>query len=70
MEKPSPKTVYENLDELEKADVVTSACYRQLAQDVLADPDVNETLRQDIADRLQQANHLLAINNVEGDESY
>lgn len=70
MEKPSPKTVYENLNDLEKVDVVTSARYRQLAQSILADPTVNETLRQNIAERLQQANHLLAIANVDGDESY
>lgn len=70
MEKPSAKTIYENLNELEKVDVVTSARYRQLAQAVLADPTVNETLRQNIAERLQQANHLLAIKSVEGDESY
>ncbi|MEO0395700.1 MAG: hypothetical protein AAF243_06895 [Cyanobacteria bacterium P01_A01_bin.137] len=70
MEKPSPKTVYENLNELEKADVVTSARYRQLAQAILADPTVSETLRQNIAERLEQANHLLAIKSVEGDESY
>lgn len=70
MEKLSPKTVYENLNDLEKVDVVTSARYRRLAQAVLADPTVNETMRQNIAERLQQANHLLAINTVEGDESY
>ncbi len=70
MEKPSAKTVYENLNDLEKVDVVTSAHYRQLAQEVLADPTVSETLRQNIAERLQQANHLLAIKSVEGDESY
>ncbi|MEL6129307.1 MAG: hypothetical protein AAFR30_05280, partial [Cyanobacteria bacterium J06628_4] len=64
------KTVYENLNELEKVDVVTSARYRQLAQAILADPTVSETLRQNIAERLEQANHLLAIKSVEGDESY
>ena len=70
MEKPSPKTIYENLNDLEKVDVVTSARYRQLAQAILADPTVNEALRQNIAERLEQANHLLAISSVEGDESY
>ena len=48
MEKPSAKTVYENLNDLEKVDVVTSAHYRQLAQEVLADPTVSETLRQEL----------------------
>lgn len=70
MEKLSPKTIYENLNDLERVDVVTSARYRQLAQAVLADPDVSETLRQNIAERLQQANHLLALKSVDGDESY
>ena len=70
MDKPSPTTIYENLNDLEKVDIVTSARYRQLAQAVLADPTVNETLRQNIAERLQQANHLLALKSVDGDESY
>ena len=70
MEKLSPKTIYENLNDLEKVDVITSARYRQLAQAVLADPTVSETLRQNIAERLQQANNLLAIKSVDGDESY
>ncbi|MGD1853182.1 MAG: hypothetical protein ACFB2W_02935 [Leptolyngbyaceae cyanobacterium] len=70
MEQPSPKTIYESLNDLEKVDVVTSARYRQQAQAILADPSVSETLRQNIAERLQQANHLLALKSVEGDESY
>ena len=70
MDKPSPKTIYENLNDLEKVDVVTSARYRQLAQAALADPTINEGLRQNIAERLQQANHLLALKNVDADESY
>ena len=70
MEKLSPKIIYENLNDLEKVDTVTSARYRQLAQSVLADPSVSETLRQNIAERLQQANHLLALKSVDGDESY
>ena len=70
MKKPSPKTIYENLINLEKVDVVTSARYRQLAQAVLADLTISETMRQNIAERLQQANHLLALKAVEGDESY
>ena len=70
MEKPSPQIIYENLNDLERVDVVTSARYRQLAQAVLADPKVDETLRQNIAERLQQANHLLALKDVEDDESY
>ncbi len=70
MKQPSPKTVYENLNDLEKVDVVTSARYRQLAQAILADPTINESLRLSIAERLERANHLLALKNVDGDESY
>ncbi|ESA33467.1 hypothetical protein N836_01480 [Leptolyngbya sp. Heron Island J] len=70
MEKLSPTIIYENLNDLEKVDTVTSARYRQLAQAVLADLSVSETLRQNIAERLQQANHLLALKDVDGDESY
>ncbi|MEM6255532.1 MAG: hypothetical protein AAF821_21670 [Cyanobacteria bacterium P01_D01_bin.156] len=70
METPSPKAIYENLNDLEKVDLVTSARYRQLAQAVLADPTIDETIRQNIAERLERANHLLAINSVQGDESY
>ena len=70
MDKLSPETVYSNLNNMDKADVVTCAQYRQSAQSVLADSSVSESLRENIADRLEQANHLLAIKSVEGDESY
>lgn len=68
--KISPQSVYDNLSLLEQVDVATSALYRQLAQDVLANPDVSLTWRQAIADRLNQANHLLAMVTVGNDDSY
>jgi hypothetical protein len=66
----SPQTVYENLNSLEQGDIVKSAVYRQLAQDVLADPQVSLNWRQMIAERLSQANNLLTMLTVSGDDSY
>ncbi|MBD0346718.1 MAG: hypothetical protein ICV63_18210 [Coleofasciculus sp. Co-bin14] len=66
----SPETVYDNLSLLERVDVATSALYRQLAQEVLANPEVSLTWRQAIADRLNRANHLLAMVTVGNDDSY
>jgi hypothetical protein len=66
----SPQMVYENLDLLEQVDLVTSATYRQSAQEVLADPDVSLTWQQAIADRLNQANRQLSTGTVDGNDSY
>jgi hypothetical protein len=66
----SPQTVYENLDLLEQGDVINSAVYRQLAQDVLANPEVSLSWRQAISERLNQANRLLAMLTVGRDDSY
>lgn len=66
----SPQTAYDNLQLLDRVDVAKSAFYRQLAQEVLADPEVSLTWRQAIADRLNQVNnHLLATQSV-SDDSY
>ncbi len=66
----SPQTAYDNLQLLDRVDVAKSAIYRQLAQEVIADPEVSLTWRQAIADRLNQANnHLLAAQPV-SDDSY
>lgn len=66
----SPQSVYENLDLLEQVDVSQSADYREQAQEILADPEVSMTWRQAIADRLRQANLLLAKRTVMGGDSY
>lgn len=66
----SPQTAYENLRLLEQVDIVTSASYRQLAQDILADPSVSLDWRQAISDRLNQANYLLTLLTVGQDDSY
>lgn len=66
----SPRTVYDNLNLLEQVDTARSALYRRQAQEVLANPNVSLSWRQAIADRLNQANCLLGLRTVGGDDSY
>lgn len=66
----SPKTVYHNLRLLDRVDIATSASYRELAQEVLADSQVSLVWRQAIANRLNRANHLLSLLTVGNDDSY
>ncbi len=66
----SPRIVYHNLKLLEHVNAVTSALYRQLAQEILADPEVSLVWRQAIADRLNHANHLLEMKTVNANDSY
>ncbi len=66
----TPKEVFEHLAQLEQGDLVQSASYREEAQEVLADNSVSLQLRQAIADRLNQANHDLALHTVGSEDSY
>jgi hypothetical protein len=66
----SPQTAYDNLALLEEADVAHGAMYREVAQEVLADEEVSINLRDAIADRLHQANHVLTIKAHTDDDSY
>ncbi|HEY9825205.1 MAG TPA: hypothetical protein V6D19_07140 [Stenomitos sp.] len=66
----SPKTIYHNLRLLEQVDSTTSAVYREMAQEALADPDLSLTWRQAIANRLNQANHRLEMQTVIDNDSY
>lgn len=67
----SPQIAYDNLEQLEQTDVVRSALYRQIAQEVLADTKVSLRWRQAIADRLNTANNLLGMQTVgDKDDSY
>ncbi|PZU96680.1 MAG: hypothetical protein DCE90_08485 [Pseudanabaena sp.] len=66
----SPETVYENLNQLDQVDLTTSAEYREMAQDVLADVEINKDVREAIADRLNQANQQLTNNTVSKTDSY
>lgn len=66
----APEVVFEHLQNLDQTSVGESATYRQEAQDILADPRISLQWRQAIADRLNRANHLLALVTVGGDDSY
>jgi hypothetical protein len=70
MEPTSPQTVYKSLNQLDQIDVAASASMRQQAQSVLADGEVSLDLRQEIAERLSQANSLLSKRTVTGGDSY
>lgn len=66
----SPDEVYENLKKLDNADISHGADYRQSAVEVLADLEIDIDVRQAIADRLDDANHLMTLKNVDSDDSY
>jgi hypothetical protein len=66
----SPKTIYHNLGRLDQVDTTTSASYRQMAQEALADADLSLTWRQAIANRLNQANHRLEMQLAIDNDSY
>lgn len=66
----TPREVLSHLQHIEEVDAVQSAVYREEAQDVLADDQVSLKWRKAIADRLNQANHDLALHTVSSDESY
>jgi hypothetical protein len=66
----SPQAAYDNLKLLEQTDVTNSAIYRELAQEILADPEVSLNWQEAIADRLHQANHLLTTKSMTDDDSY
>ncbi|MBD2148565.1 hypothetical protein H6F44_00225 [Pseudanabaena sp. FACHB-1277] len=66
----SPQTVFENLNQLDQVDLTTSAEYREMAQDVLADSHIDCNLREAIAERLNQANQQLINNTVNKTDSY
>lgn len=66
----SPEMVYENLKQLDRSNIAQSASYRQQAIELLADPEVSMQWRQAIAERLNYANHLLALTNTGTEDSY
>jgi len=66
----APNVVFEHLEELEKAGTVKSAAYREEALMILADPTISLKWRLAIADRLNQANHDLALHTVGSEDSY
>jgi hypothetical protein len=66
----SPETVYQNLELLDRVDAITSAAYRQSAQEILANNDISLEWRKAISDRLNQANHDLTSHAAVEDDSY
>ncbi|MEY3300366.1 MAG: hypothetical protein RLZZ597_3626 [Cyanobacteriota bacterium] len=66
----TPKEVLSHLQHIDEVDAVQGAVYREEAQDVLADDHVSLKWRKAIADRLNQANHDLALHTVSSEESY
>ncbi len=65
----SIQTVYDNLELLDRVDATTSAAYRESAQELLANPEISIEWRKAISDRLNQANHELAVHSTT-DDSY
>lgn len=70
MDTTLPRKVYHNLRLLDHVNAATSALYRQMAQDILADPDVDLAWRQAIAHRLSDANLELERKTVGKEDSY
>jgi hypothetical protein len=67
----SVQMTYDRLSILDQVDTETSAYYRQIAQEILADLNVSFDWRQMIADRLNEANQLLGMVYVgNSDDSY
>lgn len=66
----SVETIYENLNNLDQVDLTTSAEYREMAQEVLADSHIDCGVREAIADRLNQANQQLINTTVSKTDSY
>lgn len=66
----TPQEVFEHLKQLEDVGTVQSAQYREEAQQILADDTISLKWRRAIADRLNRANHDLALHTVNPEESY
>ncbi len=62
--------LYEDLAGIGSMDVAKGAECREQAQQVLANPKISLNWRDAIAERLHEANHILAIKTVTGDDSY
>lgn len=70
MDTTQARRVYHNLRLLEHVNTATSALYRQMAQEILADPDVDLVWRQAISHRLSDANLELERQTVGKEDSY
>ena len=63
-------TVSQLIKTLENGDVLSSALARQKASNILATDAIDLSLRQTLADHLNQANLFLALKTTVGDDSY
>ena len=66
----SPRRVYSQLRKLDLLDITTSAVTRELAQDILANPNISLAMKQAIADRLHSANNQLGMQSTAEEDSY
>ncbi|MEB3290715.1 MAG: hypothetical protein VKI82_12425 [Leptolyngbya sp.] len=66
----TPREVLSHLQHIEDVDAVQGATYREEAQEILADDHVSLMWRKAIADRLNQANHDLALHTATSEDSY
>jgi hypothetical protein len=66
----SVDSIYDDLNKIDQVDSVTSAIYRERAQDVLATPSIALKVRKAIAERLAQVNQLLSSKTVNDEDSY
>ncbi|MGK7962888.1 hypothetical protein [Crocosphaera sp.] len=62
--------VHQLMQKIEHGDVVSRAFARQKASDILATKSIDLSLRQTLADHLNQENLLLALKTAVGDDSY
>ncbi len=62
--------VHQLMQKIEDGDVVSSAFARQKASDILATNTIDLSIRQTLADHLNQLNLLLALKTTVADDSY
>ncbi|EDX84253.1 hypothetical protein S7335_1950 [Synechococcus sp. PCC 7335] len=62
--------LYEDLANIAQMDLTTGAQCRERAQQVLANPSISLNWRDAIAERLHEANHVLANQTVTDGDSY
>ncbi|MGK7958612.1 MAG: hypothetical protein AB4063_25635 [Crocosphaera sp.] len=62
--------VHQLMQKIENGDVISSAFARQKASDILATKTVDLSIRQTLADHLNELNLLLALKTTVGDDSY
>ena len=66
----SPRRVYSQLRKIDQVDLMTSALYREMAQEVLAQPGISLAMKTAIADRLNRANNQLGMQTTGNEDSY